>query len=584
LYLIIIDLFFATPGKTIQALVAISLSHDDPQTKQTAPKSLVVCPASVVGHWVAEIRKFFPTIFAPLAIVGNAKQRSECWTDNIEEANIVVTSYSVLRSDIGRLRQPLWDYCILDEGHLLKNPKTATAMAARLIRSHHRLILTGTPVQNRVNELWATFDFLMPNFLGSHSHFSKAYGNPIGRGQQPGASANIIKSSMDKLKLLHQQVLPFILRREKGEVLKELPPKCITDMPCSLTSEQSSLYKAFCHGSDVQKSIAALQSMVAPDGNEPVKLGSNVLKTLLYLRLLCTHPLLIEKRAAPIDEKEATMQLQRSGKLKVLNELLRTAGVVPDDLAAADDDASMFYVDTDEETSGDDFSASLQDSSDSPLVKVPTSSPKPNAKCLIFAQFMRSLDVVEKYLFQTHMPSLRYLRLDGSVPNEKRTAIVNAFNEDESIQVLLLTTRVGGLGLNLTGASTVIFLENDYNPFADLQAMDRAHRIGQRKTVNVYRLVTTDTIEEKIMAVQQAKVRMSNAIVNSENSSMYSMGTERLLDIFTFQSGDNDTKDSSAKVAALEHLDDLIDNDEEYHSLSVEEFVKGFTMGNSSDQ
>jgi TATA-binding protein-associated factor len=107
-------------------------------------------------------------------------------------------------------------------------------MAARLIRSHHRLILTGTPVQNRVNELWATFDFLMPNFLGSHSHFSKVYGNPIGRGQQPGASAHVIQSSMDKLKLLHQQVLPFILRREKDQVLKELPPKCITDMPCFL--------------------------------------------------------------------------------------------------------------------------------------------------------------------------------------------------------------------------------------------------------------------------------------------------------------------------------------------------------------
>jgi TATA-binding protein-associated factor len=137
----------------------------------------------------------------------------------------------------------------------------------------------------------------------------------------------------------------------------------------------------------------------------------------------------------------------------------------------------------------------------------------------------------------------------------------------------------------LTGASTVIFLENDYNPFADLQAMDRAHRIGQRKTVNVYRLVTTDTIEEKIMAVQQAKVRMSNAIVNSENSSMYSMGTERLLDIFTFQSSDNGTEDSSAKtnVESLEHLDDLIGKDEEYHSLSVEEFVKGFSMGRDNN-
>ena len=162
---------------------------------------------------------------------------------------------------------------------------------------------------------------------------------------------------------------------------------------------------------------------------------------------------------------------------------------------------------------------------------------------------------------------------------ERRAAIVNTFNNDPSIHVLLLTTRVGGLGLNLTGASMVVFLEHDYNPFADLQAMDRAHRIGQLKAVNVYRLVTTGTIEEKIMELQQAKIRMSNAIVNSENSSMYSMGTDRLLDIFTFRSNDNDKKSSGKDtLSSLPGFDDLYEQDEEYHSLSVEEFIKGFAQ------
>jgi TATA-binding protein-associated factor len=560
-------------GKTLQALVAIALAHNDSKPGGSAPLSLVVCPSSVVGHWVAEIQKFFPNVFAATALIGNAKERSKRWSDGMSDSHIVVTSYSVLRGDIERLRQPLWEYCVLDEGHLLKNPKTATAIAARQIRSCHRLILTGTPVQNRVSELWATFDFLMPNFLGSHAHFSKTFAHPIGKGQQPGASAHAINSSMDKLKLLHQQVLPFILRREKEQVLKELPPKCFTDIPCALTNEQAALYKSFCRGSDIHSSVSALQSLLESNGDTTVKLGTNVLKSLLYLRLLCTHPILVEKQ---LSDGAAATQLRRSGKLQALNELLRTAGVVPDELTAADNDTSTFYVDSETPPEEEDeFSSTLQDGNDTPFVTTSMEPVASNTKCLIFAQFMNSLDIVEKYLFQAHMPSLRYLRLDGRVPNERRTEIVNAFNDDESIQVLLLTTRVGGLGLNLTGASMVVFLEHDYNPFADLQAMDRAHRIGQTKTVNVYRLVTTDTIEEKIMDVQQAKIRMSNAIVNSENSSMYSMGTDRLLDIFTFRSEDN-AKSSGKKNTSLQDLDDIYDQDDEYHSLSVEEFVKGF--------
>jgi hypothetical protein len=565
-------------GKTLQALVAIALAHEDSKMSGKFPVSIVVCPSSVVGHWVAEIRKFFPNVLPATALMGNAKQRSKCWSDGERGISVVVTSYSVLRSDLERLRMPNWEYCVLDEGHLLKNPKTATARAAREIKSRHRLILTGTPVQNRVSELWATFDFLMPNFLGSHANFSKTFANPIGKGQDPGASADAIIISMDKLKLLHQQVLPFILRREKDHVLKELPAKVFTDIPCSMTGEQLELYKSFCKGPDVQRSVSALKSLVESPEDSSAKLGSSVLKSLLYLRMLCTHPLLV---GAKLRSSAVSTQLQRSGKLQALNELLRTAGVVPEELTGADNDVSVFYVPSEttlEEQ--DDFASSLQDDNDVPLA---SSSMKPfmsNTKCLIFAQFMHSLDVVEEYLFQTHMPSLRYLRLDGRVPHERRTEIVDAFNNDSSIHVLLLTTRVGGLGLNLTGASMVVFLEHDFNPFADLQAMDRAHRIGQTKTVNVYRLVTSDTIEEKIMDLQRSKVIMSNAIVNTENSSLYSMGTDRLLDIFTFRTEQNETQ-SGTMTSSLQLLQDLDDQDEEYHSLSVEEFVRAISERSS---
>merc|ERR1711957_139426 len=190
-----------------------------------------------------------------------------------------------------------------------------------------------------------------------------------------------------------------------------------------------------------------------------------------------------------------------------------------------------------------------------------------SSKCLIFAQFIQSLDVVENLLFQPHMPSLRYLRLDGRVPPHERTKIVNQFNCDTSIKCMLLTTKVGGLGLNLQSADVVIFLENDWNPHVDLQAMDRVHRIGQTKAVNVYRLITMGTIEEKIMDIQRIKMALSDAIVNSDNSTMYSMGTDRLLDIFTV------SRSGQIEGERADH-NDLDKSDDEYANSSVEAFLE----------
>ena len=455
---------------------------------------------------------------------------------------------------------------------------TVTARAARQLQSRHRLILTGTPVQNHVNELWATFDFLMPNFLGSKAHFTKQFAKPICRGQDLSASAESISKGMEKLKTLHQQVLPFILRREKQQVLKDLPPKCVSDIPCPLTEEQEQLYTALCRKTSIKESLASLSTATASRNSttdrNATSLGADVLKSLLYLRLLCTHPKLVTTRSCNASDAS---ELKRSGKLVALNDLLRSAGVYPEERTAADGDVSLFYVPQPEETEKSDVPTELLKVEDEPGLHASTiGQTKPAAKCLIFAQFKQSLDVVEKYLFQPHMPSLRYLRLDGSVPPEKRPELVDRFNNDVSINAMLLTTRVGGLGLNLTGASVVVFLEHDFNPHADLQAMDRAHRIGQAKTVNVYRLVTTGTVEEKVMALQKAKMEMSDAVVNTENSSLFSMGTDRLLDIFTFRSDESSPKTKQALSSADDF--DAIDRiyDSEYASLSVEDFTKRF--------
>eukprot|EP00580_Thalassiosira_gravida_P017110 CAMPEP_0201673806 /NCGR_PEP_ID=MMETSP0494-20130426/35590_1 /ASSEMBLY_ACC=CAM_ASM_000839 /TAXON_ID=420259 /ORGANISM="Thalassiosira gravida, Strain GMp14c1" /LENGTH=761 /DNA_ID=CAMNT_0048155799 /DNA_START=260 /DNA_END=2545 /DNA_ORIENTATION=- len=602
-------------GKTLQSLIAVAISHYDKSvvsndsadpSECSNKKSLVICPSSVVGHWVSEILRFFPSneIFACFDFTGSAKTRRATWHKKFHMSNIVITSYSVLRSDINLLEDVLWDWCILDEGHLLKNPKTSTAKASRRLKARHKLILTGTPIQNNVHEIWATFDFLMPNFLGTEPSFLKEFAKPIIKSQASDASAADINQGMEGLKILHQQVLPFVLRREKSQVIKELPPKIITDIPCLLSQQQCVMYQKTLNMSGTKEALEIIDCSLVrteehlADVAVPPKLGSGVLSSLLQLRLICTHPLLHSlfssknsnsSRASAlncIDVSHSFTHLDCSGKLSALNDLLRHAGIAEPEITAADNDESGFLVDVNEDIADDnsdiggletDDRGSFDDSQGTASPEMTMSS----SKCLIFAQFTQSLDIVERLLFEPHMPSLQYLRLDGRVPSNRRNSIVDQFNQDDNIKILLLTTKVGGLGLNLTGADRVIFLEPDWNPFVDLQAMDRAHRIGQTKTVNVYRLITSGTIEEKIMKLQQRKKATSEAVVNAENSTMFSMGTDRLLDIFTCRGDSNVAATSSVSTQRSEAGDDnvlsYLDNGktDEYSSLSVDGFMRG---------
>jgi len=447
----------------------------------------------------------------------------------------------------------------------------------------------------------------MPHFLGTEADFTGHFARDITKGHLPGASAREIRAGTEKLKLLHQQVLPFVLRREKGQVLQELPPKTITDIPCAMTPEQAALYGQISTNGEARTAMTVLERYLGCNGKDPFpreadrEMGGGTLRALFYLRLLCTHPILVAKSKrsnlrrrkeaearsshtlsnddvyAAEDEFEDEGILTRfdiSGKLLALNDLLRTAGIFHDEMTAADNDQSLLYLnDTSTPTVSDGSYDSLtkcfhQDSGG--MIDHNDNDNDNGSKCLIFAQFTQSLDIVERSLFQPHMPSLRYVRLDGRVDPKDRTAVVDRFTNDESIRCMLLTTKVGGLGLNLQAADVVIFLESDWNPHVDLQAMDRAHRIGQTKTVNVYRLVTTGTIEEKIMDMQRVKIAMSDAIVNSDNSTMYSMGTDRLLDIFTVN--------GSGQMEEEERNDhhDMDRGDEEYANFSVEAFLAGY--------
>jgi TATA-binding protein-associated factor len=331
----------------------------------------------------------------------------------------------------------------------------------------------------------------MPNYLGSDIEFSSRFGKDICRGQLPGASTEDIQRGLHKLRQLHQQVLPFILRREKNQVLNELPPKTITLIPCELSPIQSRLYRYLSSNQEVKNTLLNVDRILEnpiESGYDETKINmvhKTDLSALHNLRLICTHPsLLSEKETAFVKNSDDMSNIECSGKLLALNDLLRSAQIVPSEVTGADNDESLLYINEDASSglydngSGLDFSDDFnKETGELPSVE----SPRVCRKCLIYSQFRQSLDAVEEFLFKYQMPSLKYLRIDGSVEAHKRTAIVQRFNDDDDIQCLLLTTKVGGLGLNLQAASIVIFLENDWNPHSDLQAMDRAHRLGQSK-------------------------------------------------------------------------------------------------------
>jgi len=524
-------------GKTLQTLCIIASDHYE-RKGSNGLRSLIVCPASLAGHWEAEMKQYCPTLPAPLLYIGSAAERRTHHLAKLEGAEVVVTSYDVLRADGECFAALSWNYCVLDEGHLIKNPKTKLAMCVRQLRVQHRLILSGTPIQNNLLELWSLFDYLMPGYLGTEREFAEKYSKPIAilqqqqqqqqqqqhqqQQQQWASAANASKwtqrdfdDAEHRMQLLHKQVLPFILRRMKEDVLKDLPPKIIQDYTCSMSSVQRIVYDDLLRSSALRQEISTyLQSRLKADSSVEAKGGCtdkaagssmHVFQALQYLRKLCIHPSLVLTPGHPL-EGEVRDELQRQNwslasdlevapKFSMLKELLIECG-----LGGAEDSGM-----SEDLVSGN------------------------RHRVLIFAQQKHTLDLVEKLVFKGHLPHLTYLRLDGGVEAAARYPIVSKFNSDPTIDVLLLTTHVGGLGLNLTAADTVIFMDPDWNPSRDLQAMDRAHRLGQKRVVTVYRLLLKDSLEERIMGMQRWKILLASSIVTQQNSSINSEG---LLDLF----------------------------------------------------
>uniref|UniRef100_A0A8C5MZY2 B-TFIID TATA-box binding protein associated factor 1 n=1 Tax=Leptobrachium leishanense TaxID=445787 RepID=A0A8C5MZY2_9ANUR len=551
-------------GKTLQSICILAGDHCLRSQEYSKSKmadciplpSLVVCPPTLTGHWVDEVGKFCSKEYLnPLHYTGPPTERARL-QQQVKKHNLIVASYDVVRNDIDFFRNMKFNYCILDEGHVIKNGKTKLSKAVKQLTANYRIILSGTPIQNNVLELWSLFDFLMPGFLGTERQFAARYGKPILASRDARSSSREQEAGVLAMEALHRQVLPFLLRRMKEDVLQDLPPKIIQDYYCTLSSLQVQLYEDFAKShakTDIDETVSTTST--AEESEKPkLKATSHVFQALQYLRKLCNHPALVLTAQHPEYKKISDLlalqnsslrDIQHAPKLSALKQLLLDCGL--GNGGAADSGTEAVVA---------------------------------QHRILIFCQLKSMLDIVEHDLLKPHLPSVTYLRLDGSIPAGQRHSIVSRFNNDPSIDVLLLTTHVGGLGLNLTGADTVVFVEHDWNPMRDLQAMDRAHRIGQKRVVNVYRLITRGTLEEKIMGLQKFKMSIANTIISHENSSLHSMGTDQLLDLFTLDKDGQvekmDMSDSTGKSSVKSILDGLGElwNQEQYDSeYSLDSFM-----------
>jgi SNF2 family DNA or RNA helicase len=432
-------------GKTLQTLVAIQHAKDE----DGPLPSLIICPTSVVYNWINEIQKFTPG----LSVVNLTGSDRHVQYKKIKEADAVITSYALLRRDIRALKEYPFRFAILDESQNIKNFESQTAQASKHLQASHRLALSGTPVENRLIELWSVFDFLMPGFLYDNHDFRYRYVVPIEE-----------KGNRDAERRLKKQVFPFMLRRLKQDVAKDLPPKIEAVSYCQLTEKQRELYLEV-----LEKTREEVFSNVANSGMPGAT--NSIFAALLRLRQICCHPQLMGE--------EMSGGLKESGKFTALTEML-------------------------EEVISEGH------------------------RILLFSQFVEMLKIVRTWLDKK---GYKYEFLTGESTN--RHLMVDRFNNDPTIPIFLMSLKAGGTGLNLTGADYVIHYDPWWNPAAEDQASDRAHRIGQKKTVFVYKLITKGTVEEKILKLQDRKRDLVDSIIAADRSVGKMLSFEDLKEILS---------------------------------------------------
>ena len=422
-------------GKTVQTLAM--LAHEKKRTEGAT--SLLVMPTSLIYNWEVEARKFTPDL---KVLVYTGSQRIKD-SSRFSKYDLVLTSYGITRLDVDILKDFFFNYIILDESQAIKNPNSIISKAVNQLVCKHRLILTGTPVENGTMDLWSQMNFVNQGLLGTQSIFKKQFLQPIEK-----------KNDMDKAAKLHAMIKPFILRRLKTQVATDLPEKVVNVKYSNMTPEQEKAYEEV-KGYYREKIV---KEMSIPGMNRQ---AFTLLRGLTQLRQIANHPRL-----------------------------------------------------TDTAYTGD--SGKLED-----IVHMLDSTAREGHKVLVFSQFVKHLAIVKEYLDES---GIAYSYLDGTTKD--RQAQVKEFQENDQVKIFLISLKAGGVGLNLTKAEYVFLLDPWWNPAVEAQAIDRAHRIGQENKVIIYKFITHNTVEEKIMALQERKMALADELISTEESFMKSLEKE----------------------------------------------------------
>ncbi|MCR4715936.1 MAG: SNF2 helicase associated domain-containing protein [Lachnospiraceae bacterium] len=434
-------------GKTLQIITLLESVVTDKSYDRKANTSLIACPASLVYNWESEIERFAPNLRARI-IVGNADERKDLILD-ISDVDILVTSYDLLKRDLETYATMSFDYFVIDEAQYIKNPQTQVARAVKAIAAPHRFALTGTPIENKLSDLWSIFDFCMKGYLFTYKKFRDEFERRI--------VADNDELVLDRLR---QMTAPFILRRRKKEVLSDLPDKIEQVVYTSMTDKQKDYYNA---------RFLKLRGQLEGMTDLEYKSGQiELLAEITRLRQVCLDPALFVSRYSG-----------GSGKV------------------------DAFYA----------MAAELTENGSSVLV---------------FSQFAEMLRILNEGL---EKEGIKSLILTGSTSKEERKKLVNEFQTSETPTVFLISLKAGGTGLNLTAADTVIHLDPWWNVAAQNQATDRAHRIGQDKVVNVIQLVTKNSIEERILDLQNKKKELAENVIEGDGVSKSNLTREEVLSL-----------------------------------------------------
>jgi len=473
-------------GKTLQTIAFLGyLRH----IRDIKGPHLIVVPKSTLDNWRREFTMWTPEVDV-LILQGAKDERHQLINDRLidEKFDVCITSYEMILREKNHLKKFAWEYIIIDEAHRIKNEESSLAQIIRLFSSRNRLLITGTPLQNNLHELWALLNFLLPDVFGDSEAFDSWFSN------QEADQDTVVQQ-------LHRVLRPFLLRRVKSDVEKSLLPKKEINLYIGMSDMQVKWYKKI-----LEKDIDAVNGA---GGKRESK--TRLLNIVMQLRKCCNHPYLFEGAEPGPPYTTDEHLIYNAGKMLMLDKIL-------------------------------------------------TRMKKQGSRVLIFSQMSRVLDILEDYcVFREH----KYNRIDGSTAHEDRIAAIDEYNKPGSEKfVFLLTTRAGGLGINLTSADIVILFDSDWNPQADLQAMDRAHRIGQTKQVIVFRFVTEQAIEERVLERAAQKLRLDQLVIQqgrAQQAAKAAANKDELLNMI--QHGAEQIFETKGPTGLLASKSDLSDDD-----------------------